>query len=352
MKIRVIQWGTGNVGKHSLRAIIERPDLELAALKVYRADKVGKDAGVIVGGEPVGVLATDKVEHILATSADCVVYNSLGMTLGSIDAAIDDICMLLENGFNVISSAVEQAVYPRALPREVLARLEQACAAGQSRFLATGINPGFSMDLWPIQMTRLSRQIRQVRTLEVCNMRDYGSPNIMAYMGFGRTVADMGERDTVSDEPEDTPFHASMLMVADALRFELDGFRSEHEYAVTPRDIAVATGTIAAGRIAVVKMRYVGQSRGKDVLVNEWVWRVTEDLNPEWGTGEFWSLEIKGDPDIKSRVEATTQHDSKRIVSLTVATTAVNSIVPLCATSPGVKSAMDLMPCGGGTVVT
>ncbi len=50
MTIRVIQWGTGNVGKHSLRAILERPDLELAALKVYSPDKVGEDAGAIVGG--------------------------------------------------------------------------------------------------------------------------------------------------------------------------------------------------------------------------------------------------------------------------------------------------------------
>jgi hypothetical protein len=34
MAYRVIQWATGNVGTHALRAIIEREDLELVGLKV------------------------------------------------------------------------------------------------------------------------------------------------------------------------------------------------------------------------------------------------------------------------------------------------------------------------------
>ena len=49
MVYRVIQWGTGNVGTHALRAIIERDDLELVGLRVYSPDKVGKDAGELVG---------------------------------------------------------------------------------------------------------------------------------------------------------------------------------------------------------------------------------------------------------------------------------------------------------------
>ena len=46
---RIIQWGTGNVGKHALRTIVERPDFELVGLRVYNPDKVGKDAGDLLG---------------------------------------------------------------------------------------------------------------------------------------------------------------------------------------------------------------------------------------------------------------------------------------------------------------
>jgi hypothetical protein len=42
--IRVIQWTTGNIGKRSLHAIIEWPDMELVGVYAHGADKVGVDA--------------------------------------------------------------------------------------------------------------------------------------------------------------------------------------------------------------------------------------------------------------------------------------------------------------------
>ena len=55
---RVIQWSTGNVGRHALRCIERHPDLELVGLWVHSADKAGKDAGELCGLPSTGVLAT------------------------------------------------------------------------------------------------------------------------------------------------------------------------------------------------------------------------------------------------------------------------------------------------------
>ena len=52
---RVVQWGTGNVGRLALRAIIEHPELELAGLVVHSDDKAGRDAGELVGAQPTGL---------------------------------------------------------------------------------------------------------------------------------------------------------------------------------------------------------------------------------------------------------------------------------------------------------
>lgn len=79
-KLKVVQVATGTVGKHSMRTIIGRRDMELVGLMVFSPDKVGTDAGEIIGGEPVGVLATDDFEEILAVDADVVAYNALGET--------------------------------------------------------------------------------------------------------------------------------------------------------------------------------------------------------------------------------------------------------------------------------
>ena len=109
MTYRVIQWGTGNVGKHALRHIVERPDYELVGLRVYNPDKVGKDAGEILGVEPTGVIATDDRDAILAIDADAVSYNPLGGTLDAGEGALDDICALLASGKNVVSSEIGRA---------------------------------------------------------------------------------------------------------------------------------------------------------------------------------------------------------------------------------------------------
>ena len=66
MAYRVIQWGTGNVGIRSLRAVIGHPDLELVGLWVHSANKVGVDAlEPGHGGGPPTRYGADERERIL-----------------------------------------------------------------------------------------------------------------------------------------------------------------------------------------------------------------------------------------------------------------------------------------------
>jgi hypothetical protein len=70
MSYRVVQWATGNQGVEAIRAILDRPDLELVGAKVYSPDKEGVDAGVLAGRKPCGVTATQDIDDILALGAD------------------------------------------------------------------------------------------------------------------------------------------------------------------------------------------------------------------------------------------------------------------------------------------
>jgi hypothetical protein len=229
-------------------------------------------------------------------------------------------------------------------------RLEDACKKGGTTYFGSGINPGFTMDVWPIFMSRISRRVDQIHIVETLDMRNYSSASAMSFMGFGAEADAPSKLDDMHTDPSKSVFWTSMLMVADALRFELEDYRYEREIGLATVDIETAFGTIRAGTTAVVRMRCVGVAYGRDVLVNEWVWRVTDDVNPEWGTGEHWTLNITGDPSMKCVVEATTNFDSGRIVSLTVATAALNALPTVCEASPGVKTPLDL-PCWGGGYV-
>jgi 4-hydroxy-tetrahydrodipicolinate reductase len=150
---------------------------------------------------------------------------------------------------------------------------------------------------------------------------------------------------------ESSPFYTSLLMTADALRFDLEEFRYQREVGLAEETFEIPFGTIEAGTIAVVKMTVTGVGKGRPVLVNHWVWRCSDQIHPEWGLGESWTMKIEGDPTMSCTVEAGTKYDSKRIVSLTVATAVVNAIPAVCDAPPGVRSVLDLPTWGGGYVV-
>ncbi|MBK6277272.1 MAG: hypothetical protein IPF57_03685 [Gammaproteobacteria bacterium] len=69
MKLRVVQWSVGNVGRRSIIAIHANPHLELVGCCVRGADKAGQDAGVLAGIGPIGIVAGSDVEALLALEA-------------------------------------------------------------------------------------------------------------------------------------------------------------------------------------------------------------------------------------------------------------------------------------------
>jgi 4-hydroxy-tetrahydrodipicolinate reductase len=346
---KVIQWGTGNVGTHALRTIVERGDLELAGVKVYNEAKRGLDARELLHREPLGVSCVIDLDEILAIDADCVNFNGLGAhDPDAFDRTVDDLCALLRRGFNVTCSALEHLIYPPMIP-EAQQKLERACIEGDASFYDTGINPGYAMDFWPITLTRLSRSIERIRLLEVVDMKTYDSMMVRSFMGFGLPPGQRTPMDEMHLNWHTSPFYASMLEVADAMNLTIETVRYDREEGLTEQDIEVAVGTFEAGTVAVNKMTYTGVVDGRDFFVHSWVWRTTDDVHPEWGVGDHWECHIEGDPSIHSSLELTTSLDAGRPISLTVATLNVNAIPTLCDAAPGVYTNLTLPNFAGGS---
>ncbi len=351
---RVIQWGTGNVGKHALRTIVERPDFELVGVRVYNPDKVGMDAGDLLGVAPMGVAATDSTDAILALDADCVCYNPLGSTLEDYERALDDICKLLASGKNVVSSAVEYHAFLRPgveLPGNSGAyeRMADACAEGAATFFHAGINPGFTMDVWPLTLSQVCRRIDRLTVTEVIDMSRYPSIHMLEYMGFGApgSASPMDKR--LIGNFQASPFYLTMGVLAEALGVELEDVRYQREVALVEEPLAVAAGTIEAGTAAAIKFKFDGFVHGQPRIIFEWVWRVTDTVAPEWPTGASrWILHIEGDPTVNAEIDLATRLDAGRAVSLTVATILLNALPMVCAAPPGLFNNMTIGLHGGG----
>jgi 4-hydroxy-tetrahydrodipicolinate reductase len=144
---RVIQWSTGNVGRHAVRLIARHPDLELVGLWVHSDDKVGSDAGELAGIEPLGVRATNDIDALLALDADCVCYTATADLRPT--EAIADMARICGSGKNVVSSSVVPLVYPPHVDPGMRRPLEEACATAGVSCFTSGIDPGWANDSTP-----------------------------------------------------------------------------------------------------------------------------------------------------------------------------------------------------------
>ena len=115
--LSVIVWGTGNVGRPAIRAVLSHRQLELAGVVVANPDKVGKDAGTIAGVAPCGISATDDWRALLGSGADVVVYAANADIRP--EEAFAELSACLEAGVNVVSTAFYAFLDPASTPEQL-----------------------------------------------------------------------------------------------------------------------------------------------------------------------------------------------------------------------------------------
>lgn len=352
MAFRVIQWSTGNVGARALQAILGHPELELAGLWVHSASKVGRDAGEIAGVAPVGVLATDDIEALLALDADCVCYTATADLRP--DEAVDDICRILESGLNVVSTSLVPLVHPRggdAAVQAMVDRLEAACRAGGSSCLTSGIDPGFANDLLPLTLLGVCEQVESVRVQEILNYATYDQSEVLfATMGFAQPL----DHTPLLLLPGVLGFAwgGVIRMMAEALGVEIDEVRESYEKAALNYDVEIGVGTIPANTQAGLRFEVQGIVAGEPRITVEHVTRLHDDVAPVWpsqGDGQgFYRVLIAGTPSMTCTLEIEGPDGDHNTGGLIVtAMRVLNAIPAVCAAPPGVLSALDLPIIGG-----
>lgn len=335
-KYRVIQWATGVVGSAALKYFIENPVIELVGVYVTNPEKVGKDAGDLVGLPKTGVLATNDESAILAMDADCVLFAPSMMT-----PPIDMVCQLLASGKNVVSPA--GPFLPNKWIPEEAARVEAACKAGASSFHGCGIHPGFSGDILPITLLRLMDRVDLVEVSEVIDK----VRNPMIYteiMGFGTDC------DELLANPRRSPetykfFYSSMAMIAEALGVEIERVTVKFEVARALKDISHEFGEVKKGTCGGQHYEWTAWSGGAPIIVYHFYWQLGQDIDPVWETGEaMYRIRIHGDPPLECHLMGQKDADGRHpFLGLPWTGLVGCTVVPqVCDAPPGVVTHLDL----------
>jgi len=337
---RVVQWTTGNVGKSSVEAIAKNPNLELVGLYAWSKEKAGRDAGELVGIEPLGVKATNDVDALLALKPDAVVYNPMWID-------VDELVRILSAGVNVVTSASFITGHNLEAGRD---RIEEACRQGGSTMFGSGVSPGFA-ELLAIVAANGCARVDKVTITEASDTTFYDSPDTERPCGFGRPI----------DDPELAPmmskgtaiFAEAVRLVADALGVELDEIVCEAEYAQTTEDVVMASWTIPAGHVAGVFASWQGRVGGKTVVDLNVRWRKGQTLDPDWKVeGDPWKITIDGLPTVTMQVgflpppdfieNAKTIEDFMGLGHIITALPPIHAIPAVVAAAPGIATYNDL----------
>jgi len=283
---RVAQWGTGNVGLRCLAAVIEHPQMELVALRVFSPTKAGQDAGTLCGKPATDVIASLDAEAIFAAKPDAVVYMPN-------QGDIDDICRLLEAGINIATGVIGYNHRGSILP-EHRARIDAACAKSGASLYSTGSSPGWSTELVPLALLNMQRRLDQFTLTDYADMASRNSPDMLINrLGFGTDPATRPEQRPLGTATSTPP---TFRALAEAVGLPLDEVTCSTDHALATQPVDIAVGRIEPGTIGAMRMTVSGWHQGREVLTRHSLWYVTRDTEPAWEYRDSgWRMQVRGD---------------------------------------------------------
>jgi len=340
-KYRVIQWATGTVGKVALKHFIQNPFIELVGVFVTNPQKIGKDAGELVGLPATGVIATNDVEKLIALQADCVFFAAIVKDL-------DLYCRFLRSGKNVVSPA--GPFIPTERYRDQFEKITAACLESGTSYHGCGVHPGFSGDILALTLTRLMDRVDRIEVTEVIDK----VRNPMIYtevMGFGRDPAELLAKPSRSAEAP-FAFEGSMAMVVEGLGKKIEKLTTRLEVAAATKDIPYTLGEgipgggiVRKGTVAGQHFEWTAWVDGAPFMIYHFYWTMGYDMEPRWDNGDsHYRVVIHGSPPLEVRVMGGVESDGRRPFhglpwTGLVGATAVPAV---CDAKPGVITHLEL----------
>jgi hypothetical protein len=348
---KVVVWGTGNVGRTALRTVMAHRGLQLVDVIVSNPAKVGRDAGELAGIDPVGVLATDDAEAVLARRPDAVVYAASGDTRP--DEALADVLSCLRAGASVTTPAIYGLLHPPTANERLLAKANEACAEGNASLYVSGIDPGWAQDILPLLVSGVCGRIDEIRVQELFDYSTYDAPEIVRdVIGFGRPMDEL--------PPMLLPSVPTMIWgpmihtMADGLGVTVDEITESIERLELDSAVDTVQGRFDEGTQGAFRFEVTGVVEGAPRLVVEHITRISPELAPDWPTpapgktGEH-RLVIEGSPRIEMSIHATDGSDNPADGgNATAAARLVNAIPAVVDAEARVLGTLDLPPVVGG----
>lgn len=332
--IRVVQWTSGIVGASAIRAILDDPRLELVGVYCHGADKRGQDAGILADRPPIGILATDDIDSVLASKPDCVVYMPHWPDIAELER-------LLSAGINIVTTArlVDGSRYPDRAGE----RLVVAAETGGATLVGTGMNP-MHVPTVALAATAMCRHVDKISVTESMDCFLYGNAPTWTGYGFGGPPDVKVITAALWDAEPD--YAETVAAMAAAIGVTVDDVQLQVDVAVATTDRDLGFLQIRQGTVAGVDAIWTGWSDGAVVSELRTTWTLGSILghpqDPEWKLANGYLVRIDGDPDVRLNMSFAPADFQKFDIGTTTAMPAINAIPAAVGATPGVCTPLDL----------
>jgi 4-hydroxy-tetrahydrodipicolinate reductase len=181
-RVKVAQFGLGAIGLESLRLAAEQPWMEIVGAVDNDPEKYGRSLVELTGlGSLDGLSLCPTLEELFRETQPEVILHT---TSSSAAATLQQIRPALELGL-AVASTCEELIYPALQSPELARELNALCLHTKTRLVATGVNPGFVMDLLPICLTGVCRAVDHIRAERVVDASTGRQP-LQAKIGCGQ----------------------------------------------------------------------------------------------------------------------------------------------------------------------
>jgi hypothetical protein len=326
-KFKVVFFGVGVIGSMLAKTIMEEKKdwLEIVGAVDIDEKKIGLDLGKIIGSSRYGVTIQKKIEEaIRQTKADVILHT----TSSYFEKTFFELKRLAESGIDILSSC-EELSYPYATNRKLSEELDLIAKKNEVSILATGINPGFVMDVLPIVLTSPCISISKInvrRQMNAANRRIPFQKKIGAGLSEKEFKAAIRSK-TISGH---VGLLQSISMLANSLGWSLDDIQIEEpQPMILNKDVKSDWIRVPAGKVTGSKQNAYGLVRGKKIIDYEFRAYIGAEE-------EFDQVDIEGIPKVSFKSNPCVNGDSGTIAML------INMIPKVIDAPPGLLTMKDL----------
>lgn len=323
-KVKVAQFGLGPIGLESLRLAAVQPWIEIVGAIDNDPAKVGRSLAEFTGlGSLDGLSVSPTLEEVFRdTQPDVILHTATSRA----KATLEQMRPALEFGVSVASTC-EELIFPKLKVPELFEEYHALCRHTGARMVATGVNPGFVMDLLPVCLTGVCRSVEHIKVERVVNATTRRRP-LQAKIGSGQEAASFRAK-LQSGEAGHAGLRESLALIAHAMGWTLDTISEQSEPVLAEKNIQTEYFSVATGRVCGIHQRVVGIAGGVEKISLD-IRMFLEAVAPHD------EIVITGRPNLNMVIDGGVAGDDATVASL------INVVPRLLAAAPGLRLLTEL----------